>query len=891
MCRIAVVPHTHWDREWYEPFQTFRLKLVSMVDGLLDLLEADSSFSHFLLDGQLAAIDDYLEIRPEHEVRLADLAGAGRITVGPWYILMDEFLVSGETIIRNLQTGIRRGTAFGGVMEVGYLPDMFGHVGQMPQILSQAGFGHAVVWRGVPSAVDRTAFRWKAPDGSTVRAEYLVAGYGNGAALPDDAKALVRRLRSMVEEFGDYLQPGDPVLLMNGSDHHTPQPWLGRVVAEANQIQSDFELAITSLAEYLDAAPDHDLPEWHGELRSGHRSNVLMGVSSNRVDVKQAAARAERALERLAEPLGALYLPADAWPAPFLEVAWTHMLRNAAHDSICACSIDDVVDAVLHRYAEARHIGQGLADQAVAAVATSMTAAGPVVLNPTAADRGGLVDVVVTAVGEPGPNIQVISERAGLPGSITLDGETVRNMLGLVQGTRIADDSYITDVSLAEDETGLDITIVIGTEPRDGVPVEEIKRELFTRLTARPDTEVRLQLDQPPIRRILARQRPVSGFGWAHLDPAELAHPVRVDEELSDRVALANGLVSVAIDPADGTFSVNGVAGFGRLVDSGDHGDTYNYSPPQVDSVVDAPDSVSVAIGDVGPVRATATITSTYTWPDRVDEDTKARVGAHQVPVVTTLEVRADEAVVRVRTRFHNPSRDHRLRVHLPLPAPATTSHAECAFTVVERGLTAEGRDDEFGIPTFPSRRFVSSGGLTVVHEGLLEYELIGLEPSGEAGDVHATVLALTLLRSTGMLSRLGMTLRPLPAGPMTPLEGPQMIGPIDVTYALALGDIDPYRMAEEVLDPLITAGSFGGGDRPDHGSALTVRGAEVSAVQRREGQIEVRVFNPTATPTSVELPGHSGWLIDLRGRPVAAFEGSFDLRPQGIATARLDGD
>ena len=347
--RIAVVPHTHWDREWYEPFQTFRLKLVSMVDGLLDLLEADSSFSHFLLDGQLAAIDDYLEIRPEHEERLADLAGAGRITVGPWYILMDEFLVSGETIIRNLQTGIRRGTAFGGVMEVGYLPDMFGHVGQMPQILSQAGFGHAVVWRGVPSAVDRTAFRWKAPDGSTVRAEYLVAGYGNGAALPDDAKALVRRLGSMVEEFGDYLQPGDPVLLMNGSDHLRPQPWLGRVVAEANQIQSQFELAITSLAEYLDAAPDHDLPEWRGELRSGHRSNVLMGVSSNRIDVKQAAARAERALERLAEPLCALLLPADAWPAPFLEVAWTHMLRNAAHDSICACSVDDVVDAVLHR--------------------------------------------------------------------------------------------------------------------------------------------------------------------------------------------------------------------------------------------------------------------------------------------------------------------------------------------------------------------------------------------------------------------------------------------------------------------------------------------------------------------------------------------------------------
>ena len=150
--RIAVVPHTHWDREWYDPFQTFRLKLVRLVDGLLDLMERDSSYTNFLLDGQLAVLDDYLEIRPDNKHRLEALTAAGRIAVGPWYILMDEFLVSGETIIRNLQAGIRSGSRFGGVMEVGYLPDMFGHVAQMPQILSLAGFEHAVVWRGVPAS-------------------------------------------------------------------------------------------------------------------------------------------------------------------------------------------------------------------------------------------------------------------------------------------------------------------------------------------------------------------------------------------------------------------------------------------------------------------------------------------------------------------------------------------------------------------------------------------------------------------------------------------------------------------------------------------------------------------------------------------------------------------
>jgi hypothetical protein len=464
-------------------------------------------------------------------------------------------------------------------------------------------------------------------------------------------------------------------------------------------------------------------------------------------------------------------------------------------------------------------------------------------------------------------------------------------MLGLLQGARISDDAYVTDVSLAIDDTGLDITLVIGPEARDGVPVEEVKRELYTRLTAAPDTEVRLTLDQPPARRILARQAPVPGFGWARYAAAPLVDPVRVDEADTGSVTLANGVVTVVVDRHTGTFALDGVAGYGRLVDSGDHGDTYNYSPPEHDSVVDTPDTVSVSVDERGPVRARVTVTATYTWPDRVDDATKARAGSHPVEVVTTLELRADEPVVRVTTRFVNPSRDHRLRVHLPLPRPAATSQAECAFTVIERGLSAEGRADEVGIPTFPSHRFVSAGGLTVVHEGLLEYELVDLEESGGGGDVRANTLALTLLRATGMLSRLGMSLRPLPAGPMMPIEGPQMLGPVEVHYALAIDHGDPYALATEVLDPLLTTGSFGGGTRPARGSALNVRGAEVSAVVRRAGQLEVRVFNPGATAATVEIPGRSGWLVDLRGRPLAPFEGSFELRAQGIATARLDGD
>ncbi|MEL7210714.1 MAG: alpha-mannosidase, partial [Actinomycetota bacterium] len=155
---VSIVPHTHWDREWYAPFQQFRLDLVDLVDELLSRLDDDPSYRHFQLDGQVAAVDDYLQLRPEQAPTITRLNRTGRLSLGPWYTLPDEFLVSGETLVRNLRMGMDRAADLGGAMAVGYLPDMFGHVDQMPQLLRSFGLDHAVVWRGVPAAVDRSAF-------------------------------------------------------------------------------------------------------------------------------------------------------------------------------------------------------------------------------------------------------------------------------------------------------------------------------------------------------------------------------------------------------------------------------------------------------------------------------------------------------------------------------------------------------------------------------------------------------------------------------------------------------------------------------------------------------------------------------------------------------------
>ncbi|MHB8681125.1 MAG: glycoside hydrolase family 38 N-terminal domain-containing protein [Acidimicrobiales bacterium] len=898
--RVSIVPHTHWDREWYEPYQSFRLRLVRMLDGLLPLLEDDPSYARFLLDGQMAVVDDYLEVRPENEARIRALAAAGRLSMGPWYVLMDEFLVSGETIVRDLQLGIARGAAFGGVMEVGYLPDMFGHIAQMPQLLRSAGFEHAVVWRGVPSVVDRSAFWWEAPDGSTVRAEYLVVGYGNGAAIPDDAKALVRRIGDHEQELGSFLVDG--MLFMNGSDHQEPQPWLGRVVAEANELQDDYRLEVTSLADYLRDAPTDGLPRWKGELRSGFRANVLMGVASNRVDVKQAAARAERALERRAEPFAALLRPAERWPGRLLDLAWREMVRNAAHDSICACSVDEVVDAVLHRYHEATRIAEGVADEAIAEFTRTLADAGPVALNPSSRARGGIVEIVVMGEDVP-PDTQALPEEPGsfgIPrglGPLTLDAATVKTILGMLpSGSQIDTHTWIQDVAVEEDDTGIDITISFGSEERFDVPIASIKQDLYTRLGARPDSPVRIRIDQPAIRQVLARCGPIPGFGWAPAHPVPLAHPVTASRGDDGAVTIANGIVTAVVDPADGTFSLDGVPGYGRLVDGGDHGDSYNYSPPATDRIVDRPDDVELSIAEEGPVRARVVVTARYTWPSFVDGVTRARTGEQGVTVTTTLDLCAEDRHVSVTTSFVNPSRDHRLRVLLPLPRPADHSEAECAFAVVRRGLEAEGRTDEYGLPTFPSRRFVSAGGLTVVHEGLCEYELIDVTDGAEGADgadgadrKQAATMALTLLRSTGMLSRLGMAYRPLPAGPLTPVEGLQLVGrTITCRYALAVDCDDPYALVDEAMLPLEVVHAPGGGSRPAEGTALQVEGAEVSAVRRQGPLLELRVFNPGAEETTVRLGARRGWLVDLRGRTLSAVDGPFALGPFAIATVRL---
>lgn len=907
---VAVVPHTHWDREWYAPFQTFRLKLVDLLDDLLPRLEADPALTHVMLDGQMAVVDDYLAVRPEAAATIRALATAGRLGVGPWYVLMDEFLVSGETMVRDLQMGMARAADFGGSMEVGYLPDMFGHVAQMPQLLAQVGFAHAVVWRGVPAAIHRSGFRWEAPDGSSVRAEFLVEGYGNGATLPDDAVELIEAVRRFAHAHGDDLV-GD-ILWMHGTDHVGPRPWLSRVVAEANALQDDLRFVVTGLADHLASAPDTDLPRWRGELRSGAHSNLLMGVTSNRVDVRQAAAAAEQSLERLAEPLSALVLSPERWPQALLDEGWRQVVRNAAHDSVCACSADEVVDAVLVRYREATRVGLGLAEAAVTSLAHEVDTPGPLVVNPGPRRRSGLIELQFPGI-EPCPDTQVT----------TID-DVVQTTTGITRAdcrtvARHVVDSYphLVDATAGVDPEGVLVVAFhhdpaarqSGTGNTDAVLAT--LAEIAERAAERPDGLASVTLHGPPAHRALARVADLDGYGWRIWEPSPL--DVAPVVAAAHGTGLANGLVEVTVDPHDGTLSLREltgarrwVTGLDRLVDGGDTGDTYTYDAPVHDTVIDAPEHVALTVLESGPLRGRVLVTRRFRWPERAEAG--RRVGEVVTTVHTEVEVQAGSALVRLTTSFEHRCRDHRLRTCFPLPERAHRSHAECAFAVVERGTAAEGGPTERALPTFPSRRFVVAGGLVVVHEGLHEYELVDLATDTDtdtdtqtdtadtgvlAGAAGAGALALTLVRATGLLSNGPMAARPLPAGPVLATPGAQVPGARTFRYGIAF-DTEPaaggrwsraYELADELALPLLTTRAEGGGTRPSAGRALVVDGAEVSAVRRGGDHLEIRLFNPAPTPAVVNLGSRSGWLVDLRGRRLEPFEGTVTLDPWRIAT------
>ncbi len=908
-----VVPHTHWDREWYEPFEGYRFRLIKVVDRLLEVLDDDPSFRHFTFDGQTAAIEDYLEVRPSVGPEVERFVQEGRLSLGPWRILMDEFLCSPETMIRNIQQGTSRAGSMGGWMRVGYIPDSFGHVAQMPQLLRLAGLEDGCVWRGVPSAVDRTVFRWEAPDGSSIRAIYLARSYSNGASLPTAFEDLMVRAKRIAADLAPF-DPGRVLLVMNGTDHRGPEDHLPALFADANRRQDEFEFRLGSLPEYLSDAPSADLLTRRGEMRSGSRANLLMGVVSARVPLKQAEFRASTLLERYAEPLSAL---AGTDTGRLLDVAWRQMVENSAHDSICGCGIDEVADQVLARYADAARVAELVARDAAESLALRTDARlipagaeGCLVFNPSPRARAGPAEITLSIdpdhatfaapdgtalaaqrIGEPIPQVLV---------DMKIKGSQLARIVPTIHGRLLG--TFIVNGLDVEQGRTTTVRLRLGAIAEGDFDVEAAKTRVEQLTAAGPRRTFHVVGTGPPLTPLLVETPEIAGLGWTTLAPAPSASLAGSLLSASAR-SIGNGLLTATVD-AGGTITLEGpdgatFSGLLRLEDGGDAGDEYNYSPPERDVVVSDTEHAEIELVHHGALEARLRVRRKLRIPAALAANGRGR-SRRMLPLDVAMEIalRKDEPFLRVDVSLHNRASDHRLRLLLPLPFRPERSDADTAFHVTPRGREAEGGPHEHPLATFPCRRWVdvSDGdrGLAVFHAGTPEYEL------------NDDGLAVTLLRCVGMLSRQGTLYRAGPAGPALATPGAQLHGTHRFSLALfphsGTWRSGVHDVAERFAYPLrgvVVREHEGTLPAAAAGLEIEPSSVQLSALVRSEHGLALRVVNASDEPATarivpgVTLPSNETWVVNILGERLApcAREGDavvLPLRPWEIATILL---
>ncbi|MDB5099956.1 MAG: hypothetical protein JWM80_4377 [Cyanobacteria bacterium RYN_339] len=660
--KIVVVPHTHWDREWYQPFELFRMRLVRLIDGLLELFATDPRYTHFMLDGQSIVLEDYVAIRPEREAELKALIASGQVAVGPWYVLPDEFLVSGEAIVRNLQLGMALARRFGRSMELGYLPDSFGHVAQMPQIFQGFGFDAGTLWRGVADDVPGLEWLWEAPDGSQIYVQWLDGGYGNFANLPGHEAEAFERLQAEVARLGASARSGVR-LLMNGSDHLMPQRQLPDFLEGFRRRAPDWEIVQAPITEAIAAARwgAGELAVVRGELRSAARSHLLPGVLSARAYLHQANVEAQTLLERWVEPFSAL--APRAYPVAMLRHAWKTLLQNHPHDSICGCSVDAVHQEMMTRFAQVGQVGGQLRQEALAA------------LQGEDADDPELTRQAGLRLYNPHP----FAHRAAIEVELTLDGGP--------ELTLLTPEGEVVPYVLHEARPG----------------VRSINRSPLYPLNV-PCTQVKIALvaDLPPLgSRFLRIERQGTGAGVATL------------ENTFFRIEAVPGAV-VIHDKLAGQTIRHG------FEDAADRGDEYNFCPDG------QPPSWLTTWDQVTHSPAGLELHGLWRLPRALAPDRSSRVGEVVVPIKLTVALHEGVRRVEFALEVDNTAEDHRLRAAFTLPDPIAATRADTAFGWVERGSMVQPQNwPETPMGTFPMVGQVHLNAQGLAAAGLHEYEAV----------------------------------------------------------------------------------------------------------------------------------------------------------------------
>lgn len=760
---LMIVPETHWDREWYLTFQQFRRRLVTLTDKLLHIMETDPEYKYYVFDGQTVVLEDYLEIRPQNRQRLADLVQARRLFVGPWYVLPDEFLVSGEALVHNLLLGHKIAAQFGHVMKAGYIPDPFGHISQLPQILAGFDLQAALFMRGVGNELDElnNEFWWQAPDGTRVLGIHLINAYCNAANLGAGGwpGAQVNQKVDMDEALATVCDERDSLgqqaatrylLLNNGCDHLEPQPELPEIIKYVNERLKDAEMVHSHYEAYVEAvlSEQPQLGTVTGELHSGKHHPLLSGVFSARMYLKQANEACQTLLERWAEPLSAwVWLEGADYEQDFLWHAWRLLLHNHPHDSICGCSVDQVHREMIPRFQQAEQIGQMLTEESLHHLAGLARIQPPQVSDECCYARKLVVF---------NPHNWPCQEPV-----------TVNVVAGISEGT-------------------MPLAVKIRDAQGNPVPAQICRQQIGEyQHPVAPDkltweAEVIFPAQVPPLG--FAAYTAVVEPGSAPVVGTDLRWgPNWIENDCVRVVANHNGTLTITDKATGHTYESCHL-----IEDTEDVGDEYDYSPAAVSTTItSAGVAARISVAETGPVRAALQIDLTLDLPESATPDRQSR-SAQTVPcaVSTKVMLPAGSPRISVETTVDNQARDHRLRVWFPTDlAVDEECYAQSHFDVVKRTLglpKAEGWSQE-PQPTKATQGFVDVNdgqrGLAICPVGLPEYEVLKVD--GQA------IIALTLLRAVGWLSRDDLLTRPYNAGPKIPSPEAQCLGKYTFRYAL----------------------------------------------------------------------------------------------------------
>jgi alpha-mannosidase len=741
--RVHYVLSTHWDREWYQTFQNYRYRLVQLMDRILEGWQDGRLQGPFQTDGQTIIIEDYLEVRPEKRAEIEALAKSGKLVMGPWYVMPDEFLVSGESLVRNLRMGRTMARQVGGrPSNAGFICDIFGHNSQMPQIFSGFGIQAGFLWRGT-NQIEQRLFRWRSADGTELACyRFGHVGYcdyafkvrhGDQPYRVFNEPEAVQDLWKFIEQEADATK-SDAILVFDGGDHLEWNPNHYAVFQQQSKNpKPGFELLHTSLDDFLTEMTSqvHTISESvDGELREPGRfpvevdqSWLIPGVLSSRVWIKQENAECESLLCQWAEPLSAFMAGAlkEEHPSRYLEIAWKWLLQNHPHDSICGSSIDQVHEDMKYRFSQCRQIGERLRLEAGQKIAASIEGKIKsdemrlVVFNPLARPLKGHYDLVLH-IPEDWPQFNEFFGFEPKPGFRILDAGTGQELPYQRLRQNMARTKFrFFPYHFPQPHKTNDVTICL--------PLE------------------------------------IPAMGYTHLivkrsqDKVPTRHPYESGLVTSD-CSMENNLIRVQIRE-NGSLTLtdkrNGQV-YDRLLtfeDTADIGDGWFHGMAVNDQTFSSCAGKSqVACVHDGPFQATLRIRTTMELPKSFQFDAMTRSEEWTAFTLdTSITLRKESDVLEMQTTVENHVDDHRLRVLFPTGCAGQSYLCDTPFDVVERAIAMRPDRHEFReleVETRPQQTWTAmhdeKRGLAVISGGLLE---------STVRDLPERPIALTLFRAT----------------------------------------------------------------------------------------------------------------------------------------------